>query len=59
MIRESKTHQIDTAIFSSAAEGMMGMDTSLQKMYEKGMITEEEALMHSVSPDLLRRKLHR
>ncbi|WP_302762098.1 type IV pilus twitching motility protein PilT [Christensenella hongkongensis] len=59
MIRESKTHQIDTAIFSSAAEGMVGMDTSLQKMYEKGMITEEEALMHSVSPDLLRRKLHR
>ncbi len=59
MIRESKTHQIDTAIFSSAAEGMVGMDTSLQKMCEKGIITADEALMHSVSPDLLKRKLNK
>ncbi len=57
MIRESKTHQIDTAIQSSAAEGMIGMDNSLLRLYEKGTITAEEALLHSVSQDMMRKKL--
>ena len=56
MIRESKTHQIDSAIFSSSGEGMVGMDTSLMRLYEQGMISSEEALLHSASPDLLKKK---
>ncbi len=57
MIRESKTHQIDTVIFSSASEGMISMDTSLLQLYEKGIISAEEALGHSVSPDMLKKKM--
>ncbi len=56
MIRESKTHQIDSAIFSSSGEGMVGMDTSLMRLYEQGMISSEEALLHSASPDLLKKE---
>ena len=58
MIREAKTHQIDTAIFSSAAEGMVGMDASLLKMCNEGIITPEDAVMHSASAELMRKKLH-
>ena len=57
MIRESKTHQIDSAIFSSSGEGMVGMDTSLMRLYEQGMISSEEALLHSASPDLLKKRM--
>lgn len=57
MIRESKTHQIDNAIFSSASEGMVSMDASLLQMYEQGKITAEEAVMHSISPDVMRKKV--
>ena len=54
MIRESKTHQIDSAIFSSSGEGMVSMDTSLMRLYEQGLVTAEEVLLHSASPDLLK-----
>ncbi len=57
MIREAKTHQIDNAIQSSSAEGMVSMDASLLAMVDKGVITAENALLHSSNPDLMRRKL--
>ena len=57
MIREAKTHQIDNAIQSSAREGMVSMDASLLVLSEKGVITPENALLHSSNPDLMRRKL--
>ena len=39
MIRESKTHQLDTIIQSS--EGMQTMDTSIMSLYSKGLISPE------------------
>ena len=57
MIRESKTHQIDSAIFSSSGEGMVSMDTSLMRLYEQGLVTAEEVLLHSASPDLLKKRM--
>ncbi len=59
MIRESKTHQIDTAIFSGMNEGMISMDSSLLQLYEKGVVTAEEILTHSMSPDMLQKKMNR
>lgn len=59
MIRESKTHQIDTAIFSSMNEGMIGMDTSLIQLVEAGRISIDDAMLHSMSPDMLSKKLNR
>lgn len=43
MIRDGKVHQIDSAIFSGASEGMRTMDSSLFNLYQEGKITEETA----------------
>lgn len=59
MIREAKTHQIENAIASCAAEGMITMDASLMQLYEKGIVTQEEAILHSMSPDMMRKRLSR
>lgn len=43
-IREGDTHQIDSLIQSSSAQGMIMMDTSLLNMYNQGRITKETVL---------------
>lgn len=57
MIRESKIHQIDTVIFSSANEGMVSMDASIYELYKKGRITKEEALTCATTPTVLAKKM--
>lgn len=57
MIRESKTHQVDTVINSSAAEGMIGMDNSLVALCQKGIISRECAIRYSMNMELTARKL--
>ncbi|MCL2755186.1 MAG: PilT/PilU family type 4a pilus ATPase [Oscillospiraceae bacterium] len=57
MIRESKIHQIDTVINSSAAEGMVSMDNSILKLYKSGQISKENALAFAETPELMERKL--
>jgi twitching motility protein PilT len=57
MIRESKIHQIDTVINSSAAEGMVSMDNSILKLFKSGQITRENALAFAETPELMERKL--
>jgi len=57
MIRESKTHQIDSAIFSGANEGMVAMDTSIYQLYTKGIIAEKDALLYSTNPDMMNKRI--
>ncbi len=57
MIRESKTHQIETVIFSSSSEGMLSMDASILELYKKGIISGQDAISYSSSPDLMAKKL--
>lgn len=57
MIRESKVHQIETVLYSSAGEGMMTMDGSLLKLYQEGRISKKNALLYSLNPDVLARRL--
>lgn len=57
MIRESKIHQIDTVIQSSAIDGMVTMDASIIELYKSGRISEKEALLYSQNPDILQKKL--
>ncbi len=57
MIRESKVHQIDNAIYSGAGEGMVLMDNDLLRLYQQGFITKENALIYSANPDSLNKKL--
>ena len=57
MIRESKTYQIDSTIYSSADCGMISMDASILRLYSEGLITAENALTHSLNPDAMKKKL--
>lgn len=57
MIRESKTYQIDSTIYSSGDTGMVSMDTSIFNLYSEGLITAENALAHSLNPDAMKKKL--
>lgn len=43
LIREGKTHQIDTAIQTGVAQGMQTMDRTLVKMIKSGTISYEDA----------------
>ena len=57
MIRESKVHQIDGMIYSSAADDMIAMDTSILNLYKEGKITEKTALTFATNADLLAKKI--
>lgn len=57
MIRESKTHQIDSVIQSSACEGMMSMDASIVEAFRLGRITKDTAIKFSLNSDQMERKL--
>jgi twitching motility protein PilT len=57
MIRESKVHQIDNAIYAGAGEGMVLMDADLLRLYQQGCITKENALIYCTNPDSLSKKL--
>jgi len=57
MIRESKVHQIDGMIYSSAADDMIAMDTSLLNLLKEDRITEKTALTFATNPELLAKKI--
>ncbi len=58
MVRESKVHQIDSAIATTGgAEGMVRMDTSLERLLKTGKIASETAQRFAINPDVLRRKM--
>jgi len=57
MIRESKIHQIDSVIHSSAAEGMRTMDASLLELYKQGIISAKDAVIFSANPEVMSKKL--
>ncbi len=57
LIRESKAHQIDSVIFSSAAEGMISMDSYLINMVKQGLIGPEQALQYSSNTEQVKKRL--
>lgn len=57
LIRDAKLHQIDSVIATSAAENMISMDASLTALYNKGIITEQTAIDHSIHPDQMIKRL--
>ena len=58
MIREGKTHQIDNAIRSGAAQGMVSMDMDILRLYNEKKITGAAALAYAVNRDQLAMKIH-
>jgi len=54
LIREDKTHQIDTAVQTGAKFGMQTMDNSLLNIYRSGLISQETLTSQSTNPDILK-----
>ncbi|MFO0670826.1 MAG: type IV pilus twitching motility protein PilT [Polyangiaceae bacterium] len=54
MIREGKTHQIQTVIAQGKAQGMIGMDDTLQRYVEQEIVEAEDALEKAVDKDAFR-----
>ena len=57
MIREGKTHQMDSVINTSSREGMTGMDKEIFDLYKQGIIEEDEAVRTALSPEMMKKKL--
>jgi twitching motility protein PilT len=57
LIREGKTHQIDTTIQTSAALGMNTMDSSLINLYKRGEIAKEMAISRAYNLDEMKKKI--
>jgi twitching motility protein PilT len=53
LIRERRTHEINTVIETGMSEGMIDMNRSLSELVARGEITVESAYKHSLSPQLL------
>ena len=59
MVRDSRIHQIDQVIQTGSAEGMIGMDESILRLYKAGKITQEVAMRFAMAPEQLQKKLVR
>ncbi|MDO4800307.1 MAG: PilT/PilU family type 4a pilus ATPase [Bacillota bacterium] len=57
LIRDGKTPQIEAAIHSGRAEGMIGMDYSLAQLSKQRIIAEDDALHHCINTDSIKRYL--
>ena len=56
LIREEKTHQIDSVIAASSAEGMRTMDQSLFNLAKEGRITKEMAIQYGMHQEALKKR---
>jgi len=55
LIREKRTHEINTVIETGVEEGMIDMNRSLAELVRRGDITVENAYSHSLNPQILER----
>ncbi|TDT61970.1 type IV pilus twitching motility protein PilT [Fonticella tunisiensis] len=58
LIREGKTHQIDSAVQTGGKYGMKTMDMSLVELYKKGLISYDVAMTYSVDRDIMMRLIN-
>ena len=57
LIREKRTHEINTVIETGGQEGMIDMDRSLADLVRRGEISIENAYQHSLNPKILEKLL--
>jgi twitching motility protein PilT len=57
LIREATAHQITSIIQTSAHLGMQTMDQALKDLYQRGLITYEDAVSRAMNVDELKRML--
>jgi twitching motility protein PilT len=58
LIREGKVHQIDGIIYTSAADNMISMDTSIYNLCKAGVISRHTAIAEAVNPDIMSKRLN-
>ena len=58
LIREGKTHQIDSAIQTGGKNGMKTMDMALVDLYKKGRISYDNLVMYCVDKDVVTRVIN-
>lgn len=54
LIREAKSHQITSIIQTGASYGMQTMDQNLRDLYQKGLVTYDDAMMQAMNQDELK-----
>jgi len=57
LIRENRTHEIQTVIQTGGEQGMIDMDKSLAELVRRGEIAPEVAFSYSINPAVLERLL--
>ena len=57
LIREKRTHEINTVIETGSTEGMIDMNRSLAELVARGEITVENAYQFSLNPNVLNKLL--
>jgi twitching motility protein PilT len=57
LIREKRTHEINTVIETGSSEGMIDMNRSLAELVARGEITVENAYQYSLNPNVLNKLL--
>lgn len=55
LIREKRTHEINTVIETSSQDGMIDMNRNLAELVARGEITTETAFQYSLNPNALER----
>lgn len=55
LIRDQKTHQIDTILQSS--DGMQTMDSCIADLYRQGRITARTAVEHAYNPEIMEKRI--
>ncbi len=55
LIRDEKTHQIDTILQSS--DGMQTMDSCIAKLYRDGKITAQTAVDYAYNPEIMAKRI--
>jgi twitching motility protein PilT len=58
LIREGKVHQIDGIIYTSAADNMISMDTSIFNLCKAGLIDKHTAISEAVNPEMMQKRLN-
>jgi twitching motility protein PilT len=57
LIREKRTHEIDTIIETGSESGMISMNRTLADLVRKGEITPENAILNSFRPEILEKMI--
>lgn len=57
LIREKRSHEINTVIETGSAEGMIDMNRSLAELVSRGEISVEAAYQYSLNPNVLQKLL--